>query len=160
MSLLAKAIATFFGSGYSPIAPGTAGALLAMLLVWPLCSGLLIIGLSTTILLIVLILVGFVLGVVCTNILETEWGKDPQRIVIDEAVGVWIAFLFIPYTLTYFILAFVLFRIFDIWKPLGIRKIEKLKGGMGVMGDDVLAGIYANIVLQLIVYSDVLSTMN
>lgn len=160
MSLLAKAVATFFGAGYSPIAPGTAGAFLAMLLVWPVCSGSLSIGVSFTAILVILSVVGFIVGVLCTNILETEWGKDPQRIVIDEAVGVWIAFLFIPYSLTYFILAFILFRVFDIWKPLGIRKIEKLKGGMGVMGDDVLAGIYANIVLQLIVYSDVLSTMN
>lgn len=159
MSQLAKVIATFLGSGYSPLAPGTAGALLAMLLVWPICAGQFSVGVSTTMVLIVLILVGFVLGVVCTNILESEWGKDPQRIVIDEAVGTWLAFLFIPYTLTYFILAFILFRAFDISKPLGIRKIEKLKGGMGVMGDDVLAGIYANIVLQLVVYSGLLSNL-
>lgn len=159
MSSLAKAIATFFGSGYSPFAPGTAGALLAMVLVWPMCAGQFVLGISTTTLLIILIVVGFVLGVICTNVLENEWGKDPQKIVIDEAVGVWIAFLFIPYSLTYFILAFVLFRVFDIWKPLGIRKIENLKGGMGVMGDDVLAGIYANVVLHLIVYSGLLKTM-
>ena len=159
MSQLAKVIATFFGSGYSPLAPGTAGALLAMILVWPICAGQFSVGVSATLVLIVLIVLGFVLGVVCTNILESEWGKDPQRIVIDEAVGTWLAFLFIPYTLTYFILAFILFRAFDISKPLGIRKIEKLKGGMGVMGDDVLAGIYANIVLQLLVYSGLLSNL-
>lgn len=158
MSLLAKAIATFFGSGYSPVAPGTAGALLAMVLVWPFCSLYWPMGISPTLLLGILIAIGTVSGVISTNILEEEWGKDPQRIVMDEAVGVWIAFLFIPYTLTYFILAFILFRIFDIWKPLGIRKIEKLKGGLGVMGDDILAGIYANIILQAIAYSGLLST--
>lgn len=159
MPALAKGIATFFGSGYSPIAPGTAGALLAMILVWPICSGMFHVGLSIPIFLLILIIGGFALGVFCTNILETEWGKDPQRIVIDEAVGVWIAFLFIPYSLTYFVLAFILFRIFDIWKPLGIRSLERFDGGLGVMADDVLAGIYANIVLQGIVHSGVLTSM-
>jgi phosphatidylglycerophosphatase A len=84
--------------------------------------------------------------------LEPEWGHDPQKIVIDEIIGFWIAMIAVPYTAWTLFAGFVLFRIFDIWKPLGIRKMEKFKGGWGVMLDDVLAGIYANIVLQVLIF--------
>jgi len=84
--------------------------------------------------------------------METEWGKDPSKVVVDELIGVWVAVLWIPAETQWLILGFILFRFFDIAKPLGIRQLEKIKGGWGVMLDDVGAGIYANIVLQVIVY--------
>lgn len=98
--------------------------------------------------LLLLIIPFFFLGVQSANRLEAVWGSDPSRIVIDEMVGVWIAMLGVPFSITNLALAFVLFRIFDIWKPLGIRKMEDFKSGWGVMMDDVLAGIYALILLH------------
>lgn len=81
--------------------------------------------------------------------MEAEWGHDPSKVVVDEIVGVWIAMLFVPFSLLNLFLAFGLFRVFDIWKPLGIRRMEKLKGGWGVMMDDVLAGIYSLMVMHV-----------
>ena len=153
MLSLARIIATVGGAGYLPKAPGTAGALVGtiILIAWTQFTGHahmtaynLTIGLAS--------LLFFILGVWSANVLEPEWGKDPGKIVVDELVGVWIAGMFVTPTLLHLLLAFVLFRIFDIWKPLGIRHFEKYKGGLGVMLDDVVAGIYACIVLQVIVY--------
>lgn len=134
-------IATGFGSGYSPFAPGTAGAFLATLIWLAIAyfapSLLFILTLS-------LIVVFTLLGIWSANVLEPQWGKDPSRIVVDEMVGVWIPLLVLNISDIYYIIgAFVLFRLFDIFKPLGIRKMENLKGGVGVMMDDILAGIYS-----------------
>jgi phosphatidylglycerophosphatase A len=90
------------------------------------------------------------LGIWSSNVVSEIWGKDPARVVIDEVAGMCVSLLFIPVSLKYIIAALVLFRFFDIAKPLFIRKLEKLPGGWGIMLDDVLAGIYANIVLQII----------
>ena len=146
-------LATGFGSGYSPFAPGTAGALMGLVLLYGWQSitpeGYFV---NHNFLPLVAATVIFnMIGVFVTNKVEKEWGPDPSRVVIDEIVGIWIAVLWVPPTITNWILAFVLFRFFDIAKPLGIRKLEDIKGGWGVMLDDVLAGIYANLVLQVIV---------
>jgi phosphatidylglycerophosphatase A len=90
------------------------------------------------------------LGIWSANVVETIWGKDHQRVVIDEVAGMCIALLWIPVTVVNVVLALLLFRFFDILKPLFIRRLEKWPGGWGVMFDDILAGIYANIVLQII----------
>lgn len=139
-------IATGFGSGFSPFAPGTAGALLATL-IWLALSC----TLSPTWLIIItalLIIVFTVAGIYSANAVEPIWGEDPSRVVVDEMVGVWIPLLVAPAgNLWYALAAFVLFRLFDIFKPLGIRKMESLKGGVGVMMDDILAGIYSLILL-------------
>lgn len=139
-------IGTGFGSGFSLVAPGTAGALLATL-IW---FGLSYCFSATALLWITVacVLLFTVAGIWATNQLEPYWGEDPSRVVVDEMVGVWIALLAAPAGhLWYGIAAFVLFRFFDILKPLGIRKMEELPGGVGVMMDDVLAGIYSFIVL-------------
>lgn len=151
MKSIHKLNATVLGAGYSPFAPGTMGALVGVLILFLIkwlqadlqyfTWGLLLATLIFT-----------VLGVWSTNELESEWGKDPSKVVVDELIGVWIAVLWIPVETQWLILGFILFRFFDITKPLGIRKLEELKGGWGVMLDDVGAGIYANIVLQIIVY--------
>ena len=149
-----KIIATGFGSGYSPIAPGTAGALVGCLMLWALQHffPLYFLGKMAWVGLLALILIFFFLGVKSANVLEAEWGHDPSKIVVDEMVGVWTAMLFVPFNLLNLTVAFVLFRIFDIWKPLGIRRMEKLKGGWGVMMDDVLAGVYSLVVIHLWLY--------
>ncbi len=136
-------IGTALGAGYSPIAPGTAGSLLGLLLfylyplnTWP--------GIG------ILVLI-FFLGVWTSTRIEQEQGEDPSLVVIDEVVGQWVALLFLPfYSLKIFVLAFLLFRFFDVLKPPPIDRSQQLKAGYGIMIDDVLAGVYANIILQLI----------
>ncbi|MBI2281612.1 MAG: phosphatidylglycerophosphatase A [Bacteroidetes bacterium] len=145
-----KTIATFFGTGYSPFAPGTAGALLAALIL--ILFHYFQIVLAYPFLFFLLILITSLIGIYSTNKLLYVWGKDPSKIVIDEAVGMWISMFFVPFSLLNLFLAFGLFRLFDIYKPFGIKKLEQLPGGIGVMADDILAGIYANIVLQLIIW--------
>ncbi|WP_442587896.1 phosphatidylglycerophosphatase A family protein [Pedobacter sp. AW31-3R] len=92
-----------------------------------------------------------VLGIWSGNVVEAIWGKDHNRVVIDEVAGMCITLLWIPVTPLNILMGLILFRFFDILKPLFIRKLENLPGGWGVMFDDVLAGVYANIVLQVIV---------
>ncbi|HJF92019.1 MAG TPA: phosphatidylglycerophosphatase A [Mediterranea massiliensis] len=139
-------IGTGFGSGFSPVAPGTAGALLAAL-IWFFLSFFLT-GLTLLWVTVALILVFTVAGVWAADRLEPVWGEDPSRVVVDEMVGVWITLLAAPAGhIGYGLAAFVLFRLFDIFKPLGIRRMESLPGGIGVMMDDILSGIYGFILL-------------
>lgn len=151
MIIIYKLFATALGSGYSPIAPGTAGAIVGCVALWLFEKYHLISTTTTPILFISLITITTILGIIATNKLETEWGKDPQKVVIDEVIGMWITMLFIPLTWLNLLIGFVLFRFFDIAKPLCVRKMESLGGGLGVMADDMLAGIYGNIVLLIIV---------
>ena len=140
-------IASGFGSGFSPFAPGTAGALVAVI-IWTVLFYVIPFNilLVVTSLLIVLFTAA---GIWSADKLESEWGKDPSKVVVDEMVGVWIALLALPVGNVWYILfAFLLFRFFDIFKPLGIRKMEQLEGGIGVMADDILAGIYSFLLLM------------
>lgn len=146
-------IGTGFGSGYSPFAPGTAGAAVA-LLIWIILGCFLS---FETLLLVTAVLVSvfMLLGVWAGNVLERYWGDDPSRVVVDEMVGVWISLLAVPAEgYVYPILAFVLFRLFDIFKPLGVRKMERFGGGLGIMMDDVLAGFYGAVVILLLRFAE------
>jgi phosphatidylglycerophosphatase A len=142
-----KIIASWFGIGYIK-GGGTVAAIVTCLLLYVVQHyGLLQnpwVLPATTILLTLL-------GIYVGNQVEADWGKDSYRVVIDEVAGQMIALLFIPLTNINLLIGLFLFRFFDILKPLGIRKLEKLPGGTGVMMDDVLAGVYANVVLQVIV---------
>ena len=152
MKTIYKLTATALGAGYSPFAPGTMGAIVGCLVLWLFEKYNLISTTTTPILFIGLIVITTILGIIATDKLEDEWGKDPSRVVLDEVIGMWITMMFVPLTFLNLLIGFGLFRFFDIAKPLGIRKLESLKGGVGVMADDILAGIYANIVLQIIIY--------
>ena len=149
LNWLYKTFATGFGSGYVPVAPGTAGAVVGVIMIWLshhfFFPNMVI---SFPVFLLIATVVFFFIGVYCTDQLEKEWGKDPSKVVIDEIIGVWIGMLWLPIEWPWLLAAFVLFRFFDILKPLGIRKLEAIPGGMGVMLDDVLAGIYTLLVLQ------------
>lgn len=90
------------------------------------------------------------LGIWSGNVVEAIWGKDHNRVVIDEVAGMCITLLWVPVTPLNIGIGLVLFRFFDIVKPLFIRRLEDLPGGWGVMFDDILAGVYANILLHLI----------
>ncbi len=143
-------LTTGFYSGLSPVAPGTMGAAVATLMWW---GASFVLGfLPLQIVTLVAILLFTLLSVPSINRLEKEWGDDPSRVVVDEMVGVWIALLAVPESGSwlYMLGAFLLFRLFDIWKPLGIRRMEAVRGGWGVMLDDILAGVYAAIVLLIV----------
>lgn len=151
VSKIHKIVATGFGSGYSPFAPGTAGAALAVAL-WYIAS----IFISHTYLIggtFFCVILFTWWGIISSSAVEHIWGKDPSKVVIDEMVGVWIPLLVVPdndYKYGYAVAAFILFRLFDIFKPLGIRNMEKFKGGIGIMMDDILSGIYSLIILIII----------
>lgn len=89
------------------------------------------------------------LGTWAAQRVEPAWGKDSYRVVIDEVAGVWVGLLGVPLTGTRLLAGLLLFRFFDIVKPLGIRSMEKLPGGYGVMLDDVLAGVYTLVFMHL-----------
>ncbi len=97
-----------------------------------------------------------VIGIWSAGKVEAAWGKDSSRIVIDEVAGMCVSLLFLPLRLKYIVTAFVLFRFFDIAKPLFIRRSEGLPRGWGVMADDLLAGIYTNLIMQGIILTDLL----
>ncbi len=147
---LHKAITTVMGLGYAPIAPGTFGTIGAVIFYYLLS---LYFTQVPAPLLVVLSIVLAIIGIWSTDKVIPLWGDDPSKVVMDEFVGYLITMILIPTELRYMILGFVLFRFFDILKPLGVRYLDKnLKGGLGVMMDDVLAGVYACISLHLIVY--------
>ncbi len=141
---LAWTLGTFFGSGFSPKAPGTAGSLAAIILAWPLAE----LGLDRW---------GFLaLGIVAifpaiwsAGIVARESGrKDPQIVVVDEVVGQWITLAGAPrINWRSMLIAFALFRAFDILKPPPVRNFERLEGGTGIVMDDVAAGAMAALVL-------------
>jgi len=138
-------VATTFGAGFSPVAPGTAGSLLAVLLVYFLSP------FPVWIFILVLIILFFA-GVYTGTQIEKEKGHDPSLVVIDEFVGMGISLLFLDKDWRFYLIAFILFRFFDIVKPPPINLSQKLAGGYGIMIDDVLAGLYALILTHLVVY--------
>ncbi len=143
-------ISTGFGTGFIPGAPGTYAAFLA-LVIWYVFY----LTVSATALLwitVALIVLNMAVGVWTSNVMERYWGEDPRTVVIDEFIGVWIPCLVCitpdkMHTLWLSVAGFALFRVIDIFKPLGCRKMERFGGGWGVMLDDVLAGVYALIIV-------------
>ncbi len=138
-------LALGFGSGLCPKAPGTMGSLVVV----PICMLLVYCPWYLTLL---LCLVTLMIGTYAASITEKAMGMhDNSAIVIDEFLGMFISVLFYPPSWYYALLAFVLFRVFDILKPFPVNYVDKkVSGGLGVMLDDVLAGIYALIMAQII----------
>ncbi len=136
-------------SGYFPVAPGTVGSLLAAL-IFTLEYIFFNYYCPVTNFIVVLILIypSIRLGDESEKLFNR---KDPSIVVLDEMLGFWVSVLFIPYSWQIVLLAFFIFRIFDIFKPYPIKKAEKLKGGSGIMLDDIIAGIYTNILIRLII---------
>jgi phosphatidylglycerophosphatase A len=144
-NILANWVSTVLKIGYLPIAPGTWGSL-AAIAVW-----FIIIDSISTITFIVVIVIIFTFGVYTSSVTERYLKKkDPSIIIIDEWVGQWITLLFLHKSLKWGLVAFALFRLFDIWKPYPIKTIEKIQGGWGIMLDDVVAGVYALLVLSVL----------
>ncbi|MHB8138445.1 MAG: phosphatidylglycerophosphatase A family protein [Smithellaceae bacterium] len=143
-------LATGFGAGLSPVAPGTAGTLVGLVicllsypLAWPLR--------------LVYVVAISAVSIYVAGQAEKLYGKtDDQRIVIDEIAGVQVTMLPVAITGLHLLLAFVLFRIFDIWKPFPLNRFQKFPGGWGVVADDLGAGVYGGLVLFLLTLTGVL----
>jgi phosphatidylglycerophosphatase A len=147
---LPRLIATVGFIGYTPLAPGTMGSLVIALVflllppylpIWPQVIGLLML---------------FAVAVWSAQKMadahrQVASGKiDPQEVVIDEAIGMAVTLAFLPLNFKTIGLGLLLFRIFDVTKPFPVRRFEKLPGGWGIVMDDVMAGVYANLSLQII----------
>ena len=140
-------IGTGFGAGFWPWGPGTAGSVVATAL-WFLLHAVLPLAVLQAVT-VVLILLFTLLGTWATQRLMPFWGDDPSRVVVDEMVGVWTPLL-IATGWKEALLALVLFRFFDIVKPLGIRALDRRRGAFWVMADDLLAGLYAAVLILLL----------
>jgi len=140
-------IATWFGCGYAPIGPGTAGSAAAILIAWAFQyrhpfnpAWFLVWAAGAT-------LIGIPAATAVARALKT---KDPGIVVVDEVAGQWLTLAAAPmFNWTTAIAAFVLFRLFDIWKPPPVRQLERLPEGTGIVVDDLMAGIYGALVLLL-----------
>jgi phosphatidylglycerophosphatase A len=136
-------IATVFGLGYFPIAPGTVGSLAGLVLCLILHK--------FTIIYILTFIILFVAGLRAAGKKETEAGhKDPSCVIIDEFACIFLVFLFIPLEPVYIITGFIIYRIIDIIKVPPMRSAENLRGGWGIMLDDAISGIYTNIILHIL----------
>lgn len=158
---------TTFGVGYLPVAPGTYGSAVGVLIYLLFASSEVRANLYFLqhdwqdaqitawihAFYLILFLLFCLLGIWASNrAVKIFQNKDPQKVVVDEVIGQLITFLFIPFAVSwYFVIAgFLLFRLFDIWKPYPIDSLQNLPAGIGVCADDILAGVYAGTVLSVI----------
>ena len=143
--LVGLAVATVFGLGYAPIAPGTFGSAAGLLLWWLLPASAVVQGAA--------IVAIFAAGSWGGNIAERHFGRtDPGQVVIDEVMGMLITLFLNPVGWFGALAGFILFRIFDVIKPYPANRLEQLHGGIGVMADDAMAAVYANLVLRAALY--------
>jgi len=145
LNLIPKIIGTGFGSGYSPVASGTAGSFVA-LLIWVALPDMSLLQQ------VAFIAVTFLVGIPICTALEKEYGKDPSQAVWDEFVGQWVSLFMLPKTLPILVASFLIFRALDVWKPFPANDSQKLPGGWGIMVDDLIVGIYTAGLLHLIVW--------
>ena len=136
MKTFVRFLATLGPAGYGPIAPATWGSAVVAGIGWFIPAQPLPIAIA-------LIALGTALAVWVCGDAEKDLGHDAHPIVADEAVGQSLALLLVPHSWIAFLVSFLLFRIFDIWKPLGAREAQVLPGGFGIVADDVIAGITA-----------------
>jgi phosphatidylglycerophosphatase A len=143
----AKLIATWFGCGYAPAGPGTVGSLAALAIAWVLVryAGWQPVWFAA------LVLAATAPAMWAADVTAGALNqKDPGVVVVDEVLGQWLALAGArPLHVKSWLGAFVLFRLFDIWKPVPVRNLEKLRGGAGIVADDLMAGLYAALVLSL-----------
>ena len=139
-------VAVGFGSGFSPVASGTAGSLVALPLIWALVE----LGGWQALLggTVVVTGIGFWAA---EGVARWTGRNDPREVVIDEIAGQMVTLLFVPLTVQTVVAGFLLFRVADIWKPFPARRSEALPGGLGIMMDDLIAGVYANLAVQAMI---------
>jgi phosphatidylglycerophosphatase A len=145
-------IGSGFGSGLIPFAPGTWGSLLSLVPIYFLMMS------GNIFLILLFVLITSLLSLWVTSACVEQWGEDPGKLVMDEWAGQALTFISISSTgvldsdLMILGIGFILFRIFDILKPLGINKLQKYEGGAGILLDDLLAGLYALICLKTLIF--------
>ena len=142
---LAEAVGTGLWTGLAPVAPATVASAVAVVAFWAFPVG----GDST-----------WFFGLTAVTVVAGVWSarvvakrvddEDPSRVVSDEFAGMWVACLFLPKTWIWLLAAFLLFRVLDIFKPFGIRRLEKIPGGIGVVADDLAAGLVAAVALNAV----------
>ena len=136
-------LATGFGIGYAPVAPGTVGSVPGALLAWSLfLAGGAWASLAGC---AIVTAIGFWAA---GHAAQRFGATDPRPIVVDEIAGQMLSLVLLRPTLGTLLLGFFLFRLFDVWKPFPVRLLESLPGGSGIMADDLAAGVYANLVLE------------
>jgi phosphatidylglycerophosphatase A len=144
---LAVFLATAGYSGYAPVAPGTVGSAVGLVVYFLVSRA------QSRVVEAIVIAVLFAIGVWAATVAEGYFGgTDPAPIVLDEVVGMLISLAFVPVGLFGALAGFVLFRIFDVIKPYPAARFEALHGGLGVMSDDAMAGVYANVSLRLVAF--------
>lgn len=149
INLFEKIVGSGLYTGYIPFASGTFGSLVGTLIYF-------IPGFENSYVIIPSIIVLFIYGIYVSGKFEKQYGKDPSQCTVDEIVGTWISFILLPKKIIIIIIAFLVWRLLDIVKPFPARNSEKLSGGLGIMLDDVISGIYTLIIIHLTVYFGVL----
>lgn len=144
INLFEKIIGSGFFTGYIPIASGTFGSAAALLIYF-------IPGFENLYVIIPVTVLTFGIGVYISNKFEKVYGKDPAECTVDEVVGTWIALILLPKTIGIALTSFFIWRILDIIKPPPARQSERLKGGWGIMMDDVISGFYTLIIMHIII---------
>ena len=139
-----KLLGSGFYTGYIPFASGTFGSIAGLLIYY-------IPGFENPVIIIPAIIVFGLFGIYVGTEFEKFYGKDPSECTIDEIVGMWISLLFLPKVLWVSFLVFLIWRLFDIVKPFPARRLEKLKGGVGIMIDDVISSIYVLLLVHLFI---------
>lgn len=142
VNFILKFIGSGFFTGYAPFASGTVGSAIGL-------AFFLIPNFHTPFILIPATALLFFVGGLAAEKMEKVYGQDPSVVTVDEIVGMWISMWFIPPTYLNLGIAFLIFRILDILKPYPAQEIDKKKGGWNIMLDDVIAGIYTNIIIQV-----------
>ena len=145
INIFEKFIGSGFFTGYMPFSSGTFGSLAGLIIYY-------IPGFEKPFIMIPAIILFSFYGIYVGTKFEKVYGEDPSQCTIDEVVGMWISLLFVPKKILISIIAFLLWRFFDITKPSPARQMEKLHGGLGIMMDDVVAGLYTLIFVQLILF--------
>jgi phosphatidylglycerophosphatase A len=154
--LWATLVATFFGAGRLKPGPGTWGSL-ATVILWALASSQFPVT-DRTSATIVAATAATLIGIpAATRVARCSGLKDPQFVVIDEVAGQLVALIAVPLAWKTFLAGFILFRVFDIWKPFPIRRLERLPEGTGIVVDDLGAGVYALIVMHLLLHFGLLT---
>jgi len=147
--------ATFFGVGRLHPGPGTWGSA-ATVILWSAASYFLSPNFRAPVAIALALLVTLIGIPAATQVARAHATKDPQFVVIDEVAGQLIALIAVPFAWKTFLAGFILFRVFDVLKPPPVRQLEKLPNGTGIVLDDVAAGIYALLVMQLLLRSHLL----
>ena len=137
-----RAFASGLFSGYSPVASGTVGSAVGLAFYF-------IPGFEQVYVILPLCVLVYFMGVRTAESMEKVYGQDPSEVTIDEVLGMWVSLLFLPKKFLIAMIAFLVFRILDIVKPYPARRFDNTPGGSGVMLDDVISGIYTNLLIQL-----------